>query len=95
MLIDSRVGATYSSMPGDGCAKQPVASGVAVCRKPAVVALGGMLVGISLVAAFYMHGIDTRFHSNATQLIQITYFLSQHVLSRCFHLQGFSNLPAS
>ena len=92
MLIDSRVGAAYLSMPGDGCAKQPVALGVAVCRKPAVVALGGMLVGISLVAAY---GIDTRFHSNAAQLIQITYFSSQHVLSRCFHLQGFSNLPAS
>ena len=52
----------------------PVAPGVAVCRKPAVVALSGMLVGISLVAAFYMHGVDMRFHSNAAQLIQITDF---------------------
>ena len=95
MLIDSKVGATYSSMPGDGCAKQPVASGVAVSRKPAVVALGGMLVGISLVAAFYMHGIDTRFHSNATQLIQITYFLKSTRAFASFHLQGFSSLPAS
>ena len=74
MLIDSKVGPTFSSMPGDGCAKQPVAPGVAVCRKPAFVALSGMLVGISLVAAFYMHGVDMRFHSNAAQLIQITDF---------------------
>ena len=39
VLIDSKVGPTFSSMPGDGCAKQPVAPGVAVCRKPAFVAL--------------------------------------------------------
>ena len=50
----------------------PVAPRVAVCRKPAVVALSGMLVGIPLDALFYMHGVDMRFHSNAAELFQIT-----------------------